>query len=67
MISGVLRRAGEDLTFMILEHASVCLTDDSLLDIGRRAGLCKKGNFEKHAAGQVHTLKKLEVDVHVEW
>jgi hypothetical protein len=67
VVSGVLRWAGENLTFMVLEHTSVGLADDPLLNIGRRASLCEERYFEKHAAGKVDTLQELEVDVHVEW
>ena len=56
MVSGVLGGSRKDLTFMILEHASVRLADDSLLDVWRRAGLCEKGDFEKHAAGKIYAL-----------
>jgi len=66
VISSILWWAGEDLTFMVLEHSSVGLADYSLLDIWRGACLCKERNFEKHAAGKVNTLEKLKVDVHVE-
>lgn len=57
MVSGVLRWAGKDLTFMVLEHAAIGLADDSLLNIGRRTGLCKERDFEKHATGEVDTLQ----------
>lgn len=56
VVSGVLGWAGENLTLMVLEHAAVCLADDSLLDIGRRAGLCKERDFEKHTASEVDAL-----------
>jgi hypothetical protein len=66
VVSGVLRRTSEDLSLVVLEHASVGLADNSLLDIGGRACLGQQRNLEEHAACQVHTLKELEVDVHVE-
>jgi hypothetical protein len=66
VVSGVLGRASEDLALMVLEHTSVCLADDALLDIGRRASLGEEGDFEKHAACEIHTLEQLQVDVHME-
>lgn len=66
MVSGVLGRSSEDLSLVVLQHAAVGLADNSLLHIGRRAGLGQQRDLEEHAACQVHTLEELEVDVHVE-
>src|SRR5271168_4693333 len=51
---------------MIFKHAAVCLADDTLLDIGRRASLCEERNFEEHTASKVHTFQQFQVDVHME-
>ena len=50
MVSGILRRSGENLPLVVLEHTSVCLANDSLLDVRRRARLSKEWDFQKHAA-----------------
>lgn len=66
VVAGVLGRAGKDLALMVFEHTAICLADDALLDIGRRTSLSQQRDLKKHAAGQVHTLQELKVDVHVE-
>lgn len=66
VVSSVLRRSGEDLSLVVLQHTTVSLANDTLLYVGGRAGLGQERNLQEHAAGQVHALKQLEVDVHVE-
>jgi len=34
------------LSFVVFEHAPVGLTNDSLLDIGRRASLCEERDLK---------------------
>lgn len=66
VVSSVLRRSSEDLSLVVLQHTTVSLANDTLLHVGGRAGLGQERNLQEHAAGQVHALEQLEVDVHVE-
>lgn len=66
MVAGVFGWTGEDLAFMEFQKTAVGFADDALFDIWGRAGLGKEGDFEEHAAGQVHALKEFEIDVHME-
>ena len=66
MIAGVLRRAREDLTLMVLKHTPVGLADNSLLHVRRRPSLSEQRNLKKHAAGEVNTLQQLKINMHVE-
>ena len=66
MVARVLGRAREHLALVVLEHATVRLADDALLDVRRRTRLSEERNLEEHGARQVDAFEQLEVDVHVE-
>ena len=66
MVASILWGSGEDLALMVLQEAAVGLADDTLPEIRRRTNLCEERDLEQHGAGQVDTLKQLEVDVEVE-